>query len=380
MKAIRTIVKGLLALVVWGVLGFAGILLTGCQRQEYTVFSGYAQGGVWQVKCDLEGVRVSPAQVHEALDSLLHLVDASLSGYNKNSVLSRHMRGELASPDGENGATDDPQLRLFREAVGLAEKVWGLTGGKVDASAAALFDAWGFGFKNDSLPSPQRVDSLKALGGYFFLTRPDGTPQRFNFNAFAQGLSCDLLARYLEEIGVRNMMVNVGGEIYCRGLNPKGKAWTLGIDTPSDGNEEPGASVIRVFSLPEQPCGVVTSGNYRKFYVKNGVKYTHTINPQSGYPVAHTLCSATVIVGENCPLTAPGADFEGWPTLLSDALATYCMVVGEETARYFVEATPGLEACLVCAEDSAEMADASASAGSGKASAARFCVWASEGF
>lgn len=344
-----------------------------CQRQEYTVFSGYAQGGVWQVKCDMAGVTVAPTQVHGALDSLLHLVDVSLSGYNKNSVLSRHMRGESFDSGSSQERTDTAQIRLFEETVCLAEKLWSLTGGKVDASACALFDAWGFGFKRDSLPSARKVDSLKALGGNFCLTRPDGTPQRFNFNAFAQGLSCDLLARYLEGVGVRNMMVNVGGEIYCRGVNPKGKAWTLGIDTPSDGNENPGASVIRVFSLPKEPCGVVTSGNYRKFYVKNGVKYSHTIDPKSGYPVVHSLCSATVIVGENCPLIASGAEFEAWPTLLSDALATYCMVVGEETARSFVEATPGVEACLVSAGEGAD-------ARAGEKTASGFRVWCSESF
>ena len=97
---------------------------------------------------------------------------------------------------------------------------------------------------------------------------------QLNYNAIAQGYSCDLVARYLYSIGVRDMMVNIG-EIFCDGKNPSGVAWTIGIDRPEDGNNDLGDKLQGVFSVPDGPHGVVTSGNYRKFYVRDGKKYAH---------------------------------------------------------------------------------------------------------
>ena len=140
-------------------------------------------------------------------------------------------------------------------------------------------------------------------------------------------------------------MVDIG-EIYCDGLNPSGKAWTIGIDRPIDGNNELGTDIQTIFSVPSGPHGVVTSGNYRKFYIRDGKKYAHTIDPRTGYPVSHNLLSATVI--------APDA-------LSADAYATYCMAVGFEEAVSFIQKTEELEACLIYDEDG------------------NFRVWSSEG-
>lgn len=316
--------------------------LSSCRRSAYHQFTGFAQGGVWQVKCDLSAVSVSQEDVQQQLDSLLSAIDMSLSGYNKNSILSRHRRGE-----------NPPYDSLFLQMLSLSEKSFRLCEGKVDASASRLFDAWGFGFSCDSLPSDEQLRPLMARRASFSLTAADGTPQEFNFNALAQGYSCDVLAAYLRSIGVCNMMVNVGGEMYSSGVNPSGRAWTFGIDTPYDGNQQSGASLIRVFSVGEGPCGVVTSGNYRKFYVKDGVKYSHTIDPTTGYPVCHSLLSATLVVNPSCSLILPGGDFENYPATLADALATYCMVVGFEKAKAFVTSHPGIEACLIYGEQDA---------------------------
>lgn len=319
------------------------LLLLSCRNSSYVTFSGYAQGGIWQAKCDIHSLDLDPELVQRKLDSLLSNIDFSLSGYNKNSTLSRHLRGE-----------NPPYDSLFLTLLNLSEKIFVFSGGKVDVSAAELFDAWGFGFRSDSLPSPQKVASLMARKGLgmnqnasFSLYRPDQTPQSFNFNAIAQGYSCDVLAAYLRSVGVKNMMINVGGEMYCSGVNPSGKAWTFGIDTPLDGNNESGESLSRVFSVGQGPCGVVTSGNYRKFYVKDGVKYSHTIDPTTGYPVQHDLLSATVVVNPNCPWVAPGGDFENYPATLADALATYFMVLGREGTLSFLSSLEGVELCLI---------------------------------
>jgi thiamine biosynthesis lipoprotein len=159
----------------------------------------------------------------------------------------------------------------------------------------------------------------------------DSTLPKLNYNAIAQGYSCDVVARYLYSIGVKDMMVDIG-EIFCDGVNPSGQPWTLGIDRPTDGNNELGADIQGIFRVPSGPHGVVTSGNYRKFYVKEGRKYAHTINPLTGYPVDHNLLSATIV--------APDA-------MMADAYATYCMVIGLEAARQFIESDPELEGCLI---------------------------------
>ena len=333
--------------------------LVSCRRPSYESLGGYAQGGVWQVKCRVPaGIRKDVLQ--KGLDSALTAIDASLSGYNQSSVLSRHNRGELPLPAGASLSRDEVLAAgydtLFLRMLALSRAAWELTEGKVDVSAAELFDAWGFGFKNDS---------LRALGGNFSLRRGDGSPRRFNFNALAQGYSSDLLARYLRSKGIGDMLVNVGGEMFCAGVNPSGKAWTLGIDTPYDGNDAPGEKLSRIFEVRDVPAAVVTSGNYRKFYVRDGIKYAHTIDPTTGRPVSHNLLSATVVVGAGCPLTASGSCWEGWPATLADALATYCMVVGPEAAKAFVTAQPGIEACLI--------------SGTGQ-EGAEMDIWCSEGF
>ena len=343
------------------------VLCLSCNRPAYVDFTGYAQGGVWQAKANVRGVVSERSVLQHGLDSLLTAIDASLSGYSQGSVLSRHNRGELPAVASREEALAAGYDAMFLKMLELAEAAWKLTDGKVDASGAALFDAWGFGFKHDSLPSQEKTDSLKALCGSFLLRRADGQPQRFNFNALAQGFSSDVLAAYLHENGVKDMLVNVGGEMVCDGVNASGKPWKLGIDAPYDGNDTPGHKLSGVFSVRTVPAGVVTSGNYRKFYIKDGVKYAHTIDPATGRPVSHSLLSATIIVGPDCPLLASGAPFEGFPATLADALATYCMVVGSETAAAFIQGQPGIEACMI-----------SGDASTGENAALQ--VWRSEGF
>ena len=152
-----------------------------------------------------------------------------------------------------------------------------------------------------------------------------------NFNAIAQGYSCDKVAEYLYSIGVKDMLVDIG-EIFCDGLNPSGKPWRVGVDKPKDSNNTPGAEMNGIWESNGGPQGVVTSGNYRKFYIKDGKKYSHTIDPRSGYPVQHNLLSATII--------APTA-------MEADAYATYCMVIGLEAAKQFIESRQDLEGYLI---------------------------------
>ena len=292
----------------------AACILAGCARNGYATFSGYAQGGTYSVKADLTGVSVPHERIAAAIDSLLTGIDFSLSGYNKSSLLSRYNAGEEIVPD-----------RFFTEIRALSDRYKEETGGAFDVAAAPLFDIWGFGFTSDSLPDPQRVAAALAACK---------EEKVLNFNAIAQGYTCDVVADYLHSIGVHNMLVDIG-EIFCEGLNPSGRGWTIGVDNPVDGNDTPGADIKGVWQSDGSACGIVTSGNYRKFYVKDGKKYAHTIDPRTGYPVTHGLLSATVVA----PTAAE-----------ADALATACMVLGPEKARELIEARPELEGYLITAD------------------------------
>lgn len=342
----------------------ASVLFASCSGNGgYVSLTGYAQGGVYVVKynsmTDSGPLELSPEQVKASVDSVLAAIDNSLSGYNKGSILSRFNRGEAV-----------PQDEMFMDIYSFASDCWSRTGGAVDVAAGPLFDIWGFGFTGDSLPSASKVAQVLQGCGFGRLkpsmndavlsdglvhpssllrngaSSPECLPL-LNYNAIAQGYSCDKVAALLDAAGVKDMLVDVGGEIYCRGKNPSGVAWKIGVDTPYDGNDDPGRSLSGVAEMPFEGCGVVTSGNYRKFYVKDGRKYAHTIDPRTGWPVSHNLLSATILAVNGT---------------LADALATYCMVVGFAKAKEFILESEGIEGYLIYDEDG------------------QMKYWASEGF
>ncbi len=325
-------------------------------RDRFIQITGFAQGGNYAVKLNIKDVKIPVEEIQDSIDAILVNIDHSISGYNKNSLLSRFNEGEIIVVDS-----------IFMDLYGYAYSFYEETGAVVDVAAAPLFDAWGFGFKNDSLPSAAQVVELLAASGMNRLIKnpllhEDGklSPAdllisnenasqalpRLNFNAIAQGYSCDKVAEYLYSLGVKDMMVDIG-EIFCDGHNPAGRPWSIGIDRPIDGNDRPGEQMQGILRTPDGPHGIVSSGNYRKFYIRDGKKYAHTIDPRTGYPVDHSLLSATII--------APDA-------MTADAYATYCMVIGLEASIDFLSSTDDLEACLIYDKDG------------------RIEVWCSDGF
>ena len=321
----------------------AALCSAACNDTHYYRISGYAQGGTWQVK--YRGARLSPDRVQAGVDSLLREIDFTISGYNKASLLSRLNAGDSV-------VLNQRFLELYEHSY----RMWEASQGAFDVASGPLFDIWGFGFTGDSLPSAKAVQDCLEDCGTGRLISPDGMRSllgekitarqllrdkdeqalpRLNFNAIAQGYSCDVVADYLHGLGVSDMLVDIG-EIYCCGLNPSGKGWSIGIDNPVDGNNTPGADIKDVWTSDGGSHGVVTSGNYRKFYVRDGKKYSHTIDPRTGYPVTHNLLSATVI--------APSA----WE---ADALATWFMVIGFAQARTYLDSHPEIQACLISSEE-----------------------------
>lgn len=351
-------------------------------NEDYYNIEGYAQGGTYRItlRSDLKKCK----ELQGGVERILAEIDNAISGYNPSSALSMFNGNDegscRASDNGQSGREVSDSAISSSEAPGrnpiltdifaLSERIYRECGGYFDVSSGALFDAWGFGFKKGTFPDMADIDSIMDFTGMDKIIFRDGrlvkTDPRvtLNFNAIAQGYTCDIIAGYLAGEGITDMLVNVGGEIFCLGVNPSGKEWTIGIDAPIDGNMVAGEKLQTVIEIPvsENGTGVVTSGNYRKFYIRDGKKYSHTVNPKTGLPVEHNLLSATVI-SDNVSAEAILALADGTGkttdagngkcTALADALATYMMVVGVEESIAYVQNHPGIEAVLIYEEDGA---------------------------
>ena len=308
---------------------------TGCNpvATDYRTVDGFAQGGTFHLVYE-ENPQMAGPNLPDSLQKWFGLIDKSLSGYDSTSTVSKINRGE-----------NPPLDSMFLECFNLSKEVYDATGGAFDISAAPLFDIWGFGFRTGEEPSQEKIDSIKQFVGMdklsivfdstanaYYLHKSDPR-MKVNFNAIAQGYTCDYICRNLEKMGIDNYLIEVGGEIMCKGKNSRGKEWSIAIDKPLDGNFIPGESIQAVIELSGK--GLVTSGNYRKFYIKDGEKFSHTIDPGTGYPVNHNLLSATVM--------APTA-------AMADAYATYLMVIGLEEAKAFITSAPEMDALLVYGE------------------------------
>ncbi|PVX49392.1 thiamine biosynthesis lipoprotein [Balneicella halophila] len=253
----------------------------------------------------------------DAIDSLFVFFDFSLSTYNKNSIISK----VNANKDVK---LDDYFIHVFNESMRCSKE----TGGAFDITVTPLVDAWGFGSGEkyehleqeiiDSLMQYVGLDKVKLKDGKIIKANPK---IQFNVNAIAKGYGVDVIADYLEEQGVKNYLVEIGGEIRALGENRKHHTWRTAINQPIDDSTQMNNDLQDEIVLMSSG-GMATSGNYRNFYIKDGQKFSHTINPKTGYPVSHNLLSATVCM----------------PTCLeADALATAFMVLGLEDGKALAE-------------------------------------------
>ena len=226
--------------------------------------------------------------------------------------------------------------RVFRKAM----EVSALTNGAYDVTCAPLINLWGFGFSRMDSVTPARIDSLRQFIG-FQKVRLEGNrvvkddPRLImNFSSIADGTVCDMIARRLEQEGVRNYLVEFGGEMRVRGVNPSGQNWRLGITKPTDDTLGINQALEQIVAFP-RPLGMATSGNYRNFYVKDGKRYAHTIDPRVGTPVQRDILSATIV--------APDA-------MTADAFATAFMVLGAEEAKALHRKVPDIEYFIIRAD------------------------------
>jgi thiamine biosynthesis lipoprotein len=308
------------------------LLLQGCKPSaQYAEINGLTQGTTYHIVVEATP-EMNTGDLRMKVEALLSEVDKSLSIYNDSSVIS------LINSNISN-KTDTLFREVFRASALISEQCNGL----FDITVGPLVKAWGFGpdalkrfdeTKLDSLLALVGMDKVWLEGDRIVKADPD---MYIDVNAIAQGYTVDLLVDMLAGEGIRECLVEVGGEVRTSG-DKNGKGWHVGIDRPADGNYIPGADLQAAVSLDNS--ALATSGNYRKFYIDNGIKYSHTIDPRSGYPARHTLLSAT-IVAPTCAV--------------ADAWATACMVAGKDTAMAFIESNDFLEGYLIFSDENGNM-------------------------
>lgn len=263
--------------------------------------------------------------LQKEIEAELKKVDAEFSMFNSQSIVARLNNGE--QPELSNDFID-----VFK----LARQVSEDTNGAFDITVAPLVNAWGFGFKHEQMPSKEQVDSLRELIGYRYVTLKDKTitmqkpGMMLDFSAIAKGYGVDVVARLLERHDIKNYMVEIGGEITTRGINPERVPWRIGVNKPNEDALDESHELQTILNVTDK--SMATSGNYRNFYVKEGKKYAHTIDPKTGYPVQHTLLSATVLT-DRCAK--------------ADAYATSFMVLGMDGAKQILERHKELMAYLI---------------------------------
>ncbi len=269
----------------------------------------------------------------EKLDAALYAemkkADNSLSMFNKNSTISRI-----------NSGASDIADSLVRKVFGMSQEISRKTGGAFDVTVAPLVDLWGFGRERRNDVSKAEVDSILSFVGISKVDMRGDTILRedprteLDFSAIAKGLGVDLVAEYLDKQGVENYFIEIGGELVAKGKNASGENWTIGINQPATDGEN-GRSSIAAVIQSEEKIAVATSGNYNNFYIRDGKKIAHTINPLSGYPSEQHLLSVTVL--------APSC-------AVADAYATAFMVMGTDSAENLLATDSTLSAFFIYAD------------------------------
>jgi FAD:protein FMN transferase len=305
--------------------------IAGTSEEQKIMFKGEAQGTYFAVTYYAADTLVTPLM----LDSVFKMVDKSVSAYDTTSILSRINNSDsTAVPDG-----------IFTTVFRMSEIVSKATDGALDVTVGPLVSAWGFGFRKGIRPDSATVDSLKQLIGYQKVSIINGKlirekpGMKLDFNAIAQGYTVDLLSCFLLSKGISRFLVDVGGEVYARGLKDGNTPWVIGIEQPA--SDAMGPQEIRA-TMELSGTSVSTSGNYRKYYEENGIRYSHTIDPASAYPVRHSLLSVSV---------------KATSCALADALATAFMVMGVEKSLLWLEAHPGIEAYFIYSDEQGNIID-----------------------
>lgn len=314
------------------VLALGLLTLSSCKQKQYFFNEGIAFGTTYHLTYN------ATEDLQKELEAEMEHFNTSLSTYTSNSTISHFNQGGTEPFDLNRDAW---MLKMVQESLHFSE----LSNGAFDITVGPLVDLWGFGPKAKSDPTQAKIDSIKQFVGYKLLqlnnnqlTKSDSRIQ-LDCGAIAGGYASDIIADYLKKHGVTDFMVEIGGEVVLSGKNPKGGKWRIGINKPVDDSTSTNNDIERLLVLTDKALS--TSGNYRSFYVKDGKKYAHTINPRTGYPVQHSLLSATILAND---------------CFTADALATACMVLGVDSSMVLIENLhdKGVEAFFIYNEGGSE--------------------------
>ena len=311
------------------VLALGLALIASCAKQpKKMILEGFAQGSYYAVTYyDGDG-----RDFHREVDSIFHAIDLSVNLWVDSSVICKVNRNEDVVLD-----------QIFIDNFNIAQRAAQVSDGYFDPTISPLVAAWGFSAKHGDSITPQLIDSLKSLVDSQKVRIQDGKVvkdhpnMQLDFNAIAQGYTSDRIGVFLESKGVFNYLVDVGGEIMARGCKPDGSLWVVGIEKPAADWDSERVVQQRV-ELSDK--GIVTSGSYRKYVERDGKRYSHCIDPTTGYPVQHNLLSATII-----------AESSVW----ADALASICMVMGMERSLKLIDTMDGVEAYYIFVNDRGEL-------------------------
>ncbi len=303
--------------------------LMGCSSVEKQQFFGTTQGSYYSITYYDEQNR----DFSREFDSIFKEIESTLSLWDENSIIRRVNRND----------TTVVLNQIFIDNFNYAMRAAELSDGYFDPTVGPLVQAWGFHFKEGMEMTPEIVDSLKQLVNYRKIKIENGKVIKENpnmtldFNAIAQGYTTDMIGDFLLSKNVENFLVDVGGEILARGCKPNGEYWKVGIEKPAE-NKDSERIVQEIVELKDR--SIVTSGNYRKYVERGGKRYSHSLNPKTGYPAENRLLSATIIT-----------DNTAW----ADCLASICMVVGLEKAMDILEPSIGVEAYFIYLDEKGEV-------------------------
>jgi thiamine biosynthesis lipoprotein len=324
------------------------VCLYGCQRKVPDIeLSGPAQGTTYNVKIANPPARVDAHAARVAVDEVLEAVDLSMSTYRTDSEVSRF--NASASTDWFEVSAD------LATVVAASHEVSKASGGALDITVGPLVNLWGFGPPGEpaQLPDQAAIDAARADVGYELLEvrltppalRKQSARLTIDLNAVAPGFTVDKLAAKFATLGIHHFMIDIGGEVQARGVNAQGEAWHIAVEKPVDTQPE----AMAILRLPD--LSVTTSGEYRHYYVRDGHRYSHTIDPRTARPVEHTL-AAVVLIGKN------SLDIDAWATALNVlgadgglALATQrglqAMFIVAEGATFRTRETPGFDQYII---------------------------------
>jgi FAD:protein FMN transferase len=297
------------------------------KKPVFSNFTGFTQGTTYSIVYD-NRKNIKPEEVKLKVEIILHDFDMSLSLYQDSSIISKINRNEKVVPDSFF-------TEVFKKSVFISE----MTKGTFDITVGPLVRAWGFGpgahknfkkEKRDSLMKLVGIEKVSLINGNLVKSDP---AMYLDMNAIAQGYAVDVICRYFDTIGIPNYLIEIGGEVRAKGTKA-GALWKIGIDKPEDNNMLPGQTLQAIIKITDK--SIATSGNYRLFYVEDGIKYSHTIDPRTGYPSRNKLLSATIVADE---------------CAMADGIATACMVMGKDDAIEFINKNPQLSAYFVFSDD-----------------------------